>query len=118
MDFGFIGFGIQFAACQDQVKINLFFPADLFKSLDCHFDAAVQIENCNVQQKPVGTVFVQFQQILGELFQTFGFKNNNVQVFFSEIPGGMVPSLMAWAYPLMECQGKSGNLGDIRYKFR
>ena len=65
---------------QDEVKTDPFLQADLFKALNGHFDALVQIEGGNIQKIPSGSVLVQLQQFLGEFLQAFGLKNDHIQI--------------------------------------
>ena len=78
LDAGHIRHNKQGIAGQHETEGNLFFLAHLFKGFHRHANAVIQVKGRDIEKISFGAIFVQIQQLLGQFFQTFCLKNDDI----------------------------------------
>ena len=78
LDAGHIRHNKQGITGQHETEGNLFFFARLFKGFHRHADAFVQVKGRDIKKISFRAIFVQIQQLLGQFFKTFCFKNDDI----------------------------------------
>ena len=116
VDFGRVRLYRQRGFGQTQIKRQALFLAPPLKGEDGAADLLIDIKGAEIQINAAGAVFVQLQQTLGQFFQAFRLKYNDVEILLLH-PGGDCPVRHSLRVTLDGSQGRAEIVGNIGNEF-